>query len=73
MNRNTSIIEYNICIGGGEKLATKHETLFLGRVPIDPNFGFELDNGRRYVENFEKSATAESISNIVSKITVQIF
>jgi len=46
-----------------------YEVPFLGRIPTDPNFGFELDNGRNFEENFKNSATAKSISQIVENIS----
>ena len=50
-------------------LAKKYELPFLGRIPIDPNFGSELDNGRRFSEAFSHSATAKSIQAIVKLIS----
>jgi len=56
--------------GGGEVLAKKYELNFLGRIPIDPNFGHELDNGRKFSQAFKDSNTAKSIQSIVKLMPV---
>ena len=56
--------------GGGEVLAKKYELNFLGRIPIDPNFGHELDNGRKFSQAFKNSSTAKSIQSIVELMPV---
>ena len=66
----TRIVTYGI--GGGERLAEQYKISFLGRIPIDPNFGFDLDNGRRYIDNFQRSATSKSIATVVDVVSVKI-
>ena len=61
-----------LCLGGGEVLAKKYELNFLGRIPIDPNFGHELDNGRKFSQAFKNSNTAKSIQSIVKLMPVWI-
>ena len=45
--------------GGGQKLAEKYNLDFLGKIPIDPNFGLSLDKGCNFVEKFESTQTAK--------------
>ena len=70
MKPMTKVSAQDSCLGGGEVLAKKYELNFLGRIPIDPNFGHELDNGRKFSQAFKNSNTAKSIQSIVKLMPV---
>ncbi|XP_056153703.1 cytosolic Fe-S cluster assembly factor nubp2 [Lampris incognitus] len=50
--------------GGGEELAKLTESVFLGSVPLDPQLGTSLEEGKDFMQSFPSSATFSAISRI---------
>lgn len=53
---------------GGEKLASKYDTIVLGRIPIDPAVNEALDEGRPLLLAKPQSEASKAILNLVDKI-----
>ncbi|KAF0112460.1 MAG: hypothetical protein FD147_56 [Chloroflexi bacterium] len=58
--------------GGGEALASKMDTTFLGCIPIDPAVRIGGDNGKPIVFEYPESPVAMSLIEITEKIAAQV-
>jgi len=54
--------------GGGESLATKRGTTFLGKVPLDPRMVHAGDSGKPFVLEHPDSEAAKALHSVVRKI-----
>lgn len=57
--------------GGGERLAFRSSTTFLGRIPLDPEIGICGDTGNPYVLRSDGSASAEAMRNIARQVAAE--
>ncbi|XP_012785657.2 cytosolic Fe-S cluster assembly factor NUBP2 [Ochotona princeps] len=54
--------------GGGEELARHAGVPFLGSVPLDPELGKSLEEGRDFIQEFPKSPAFPVLTSIAQKI-----
>jgi len=54
--------------GGGKALAEDEKIPFLGRVPLDPNFTAQMDDGRSFVEKFKEAKSMTALLEFVAKL-----
>eukprot|EP00040_Diaphanoeca_grandis_P024449 m.134337 g.134337 ORF g.134337 m.134337 type:complete len:282 (-) comp29734_c1_seq1:84-929(-) len=54
--------------GGGERLAEELTVPFLGRIPIDPDLGKTLDEGKDFLKHFSASQVAQSVEKIIQPL-----
>jgi Mrp family chromosome partitioning ATPase/predicted Fe-Mo cluster-binding NifX family protein len=54
--------------GGGERMATKMNVPFLGRIPLDPAIGIAGDAGRPDLGTFAKTLAAQEFAKIIQPI-----
>eukprot|EP00043_Microstomoeca_roanoka_P002511 m.38855 g.38855 ORF g.38855 m.38855 type:complete len:265 (-) comp11534_c0_seq3:64-858(-) len=57
--------------GGGERLAEAIPCPFLGRIPIDPEFGKSVGEGENYLEKHPEGQTHDAIMSIISKLIAE--
>ena len=58
--------------GGGEKLAQTTQTIFLGKIPIDPTVREGGDTGKPIVVAKPDSAAAKMLTEIAGKVAAQV-
>ncbi|QQP49824.1 Nucleotide binding protein 2 [Caligus rogercresseyi] len=54
--------------GGGQELASKTKSLFLGALPIEPKLAAAADSGKDFIQEFEGSEVASILESIINKI-----
>jgi len=58
--------------GNTEDFSKKYNVRFLGSIPFEPEIGIASDNGRPYVYDYNKRASAEKITAIAEKIEQEL-
>jgi len=54
--------------GGGKALAEDEKIPFIGRVPLDPIFTAQMDDGRSFIEKFKDAKSMTALQEYVAKL-----
>ncbi|KAK3089412.1 hypothetical protein FSP39_003438 [Pinctada imbricata] len=54
--------------GGGEALAKEFHVPFLGHIPLDPKLTQCLDEGKNFMEHYDKSPTLHAIEKVINTL-----
>lgn len=54
--------------GGGEKMASEMDVLFLGRIPIDPRIVEQSDSGKPFIQYFYRTETAGAFESVIGPL-----